>query len=113
MQFQTRCGVEFHLSTPHASHFREPCSAVIHGQQQRIVAPPDPRRLIWRSQYSADLLAGQISHQPLICSFPRNGKDAIDNTDAGRIAQSHNMEKGSNRGKPGIPRTGLVVALLF
>ena len=29
------------------------------------------------------------------------------------VAQSDNVEKGSNRGKPSIPRTDLVVALLF
>src|SRR5258707_1832019 len=101
------------MSLTHKVHFRQTCSAFINGQHTCIVAQPVPRRLIWRSQYSVDLLAGEISHQSLICSFPRNGKDTIDNTDTGRITQGHNVEKRADRGKSGIARTDLVGALIF
>jgi len=62
-----------------------------------MVATPDPRRLIGRSQYSFHFVACQISDQSLVCSFFRNGKHATDNADAFRIAKSDNVEKGSNR----------------
>lgn len=78
-----------------------------------MVSPSDPRSLIWRGQYGVDFLSGQIAHQPFVRSFFRNSQDTSDNADAGWIAQSYDMEEGSNRGKPCVSRADLVVTFCF
>jgi hypothetical protein len=86
-------GSKLNLGSLQPRHLRDPSSGVIERQQQGVIASARPLAQVLAVKQGVHLRPGQVTDQPFIGPFDRDGQHARGDAHAGRIADRHHPKE--------------------
>src|SRR3989442_13515914 len=111
MEVEQGAGAKADLPASEHGHFGDPGPAVIHRQEERMIATSYPLGAIRGREEGLHFLASEIPYEVLVFSLEWDGQHAGGNRDTLWGAQGHKPEEGAQRRQANVARAHRVAAL--
>lgn len=111
MEAHARAPVEDEIGDPEPDKLGDPGAGVVQRGQHDAISLARPSVGARGVEDRLDLVRGEKPEQRFVEALHRDGEDALQTGEGGRLLPRGKVRKGSNRRKPGIPTANAVVTM--